>query len=339
MDAEAGLRIGIATFALLLACHPPALGQIGGLGGLQRAGDEQRTREEGTPEGRLRAIATGRVRVAALQAARVADPAAGDAAAAPGGALDLAREAWHLAELCDAAALDDPADPSFPPCMREHRALALEALAPFETMEGGAAGADEALFYLGWYRVVAGDPAGGGRALERLLAAHPDSAWVPEAVLLLGDAAFEAGDMAGALTRYDALEAHPRSPMRPYGRYKAAWCHFNLGAFVRAREVLGIAAEMTGPGSPWEDLHREVLRDYALFYSKEGEPAGALATFAALEEAAAAAMAERLAVHYRDDGRPLDAAAVLEALLARWPGGARAPAWKEQLEELRPRIE
>lgn len=109
---------------------------------------------------------------------------------------------------------------------------------------------------------------------ESLQASDPDAGlfWLQTAELLLGE-----GDAAGALRWYlasaGALEG---SAEATFARYRAAWCHYNLGQHDAAISMMqGVALSGVEPVGP------EGLADLVRFYTDAGRAAEGEAWFSA----------------------------------------------------------
>lgn len=67
------------------------------------------------------------------------------------------------------------------------------------------------------------DRRGGQTALEHLITRYPENPWLADALRLLGDEAFERGDLLLAQERYrDILRRRPESEWAPYARFRYA---------------------------------------------------------------------------------------------------------------------
>ena len=73
---------------------------------------------------------------------------------------------------------------------------------------------------------------------EVLIREHPDSAYTPEAQLLLGDYYFnQKQDLEKSTLHYEAVLRYPQSPASAAARYKLAWCKINVADFAGALKL------------------------------------------------------------------------------------------------------
>ena len=318
-----------------------ALGQVGGPGGFARVGDGRQV--DLSVAGYEAAVKMGRARLA-KSVERLAQMS-------PGEMPDerfrqmvaVGMEAWDVAELCQQA-LDSEVmakeleeagqmanavpgiklktfKSEFEKCVPELRKVAVDSLLRAVEENDDVEGLDEVIFRLGYFQSVAGDPSAGAKTMKSLLNNHPQSIYVPEAWLMIGEYLFDQQLVDQALIAYREVDKHKTARIRPYASYKAAWCLYNLGEFERAYKTLATTLDMCGPGSPWNHLYREVVRDVAMFYAglEEAVPENAVEEFQKLDKDNAQAMAQHLAAVYSDQGRSDDSLNVLEALATGFP--------------------
>jgi tetratricopeptide (TPR) repeat protein len=63
---------------------------------------------------------------------------------------------------------------------------------------------------------------------NEIISAYPDSDYVPESHLLMGDYYFnQKEDLEGSIAQYEAVLRYPDSPSAAIARYKLAWCRIN----------------------------------------------------------------------------------------------------------------
>lgn len=118
---------------------------------------------------------------------------------------------------------------------------------------------------------------------------HPNSHYVPEAHLLLGDFAIGKEDIEIAKRHYTAVLDHPDSPAVGIARYKLAWCHINNTDFKTAMDLFEAAVNSYQEGKEVDidtynhvDVRLESLIDMAYCYPehhKKALPKAALEYF------------------------------------------------------------
>jgi tetratricopeptide (TPR) repeat protein len=168
------------------------------------------------------------------------------------------------------------------------------------------------------------------RVLTWLVRNHPDSPHVPSAYVLIGDHHFGRDRALPALAAYQRGAAFEQAEIRPYARYKLAWCLYNLGEYGQAIDVMRAVALEGGEGTL--GLQEEAQRDLARFFADAGDWHGALRFYEGLgrPDLLRSAMAQ-VAASLRETGRPELAVRVLELLLVEQPRAVEAPAWQAEV--------
>lgn len=170
--------------------------------------------------------------------------------------------------------------------------------------------ADRVLYGYGAGLQQAGRPADARAVWQRLLRAYPQSAFVPDVQLGLGEAAFNDGDLAAAEALYQEAARATEARVRDYARYKLAWTHLNLG---RADDALaGFLAVATSASDP---LRREARKDLVRAYAEAGRADRALAFFQRVDRVRAGELTLALADRYVDLGKGADAAIAYRAAM------------------------
>lgn len=198
---------------------------------------------------------------------------------------------------------------------------------------------DAVLFYLGSNFLQYNQRTAAAQIYEELARSYPTSPFIPQAMLMLGEIAFEDGDLERALAYYELVIQTPDSSAYPYGLYKKAWCLYNLSRnrreFIRALETLYDAVNASrareAQGSSALSLTRQALRDVPLFYSEVYEGRVAPAFFDRIAPEMADDLLERLGRIYGDKAAYQDSNAVFRALIARHPESFRAVGWQTEV--------
>ena len=127
--------------------------------------------------------------------------------------------------------------------------------------------ADEATWYLGQTLTEAGQVEEGQAELTRLVKTWPQSAWVPDAFVLIGEYQFDQGQAVKALAAYQRAKAYKDHDKQVYAQRKYAWCLYNLGEPTQAlEEIEDILARAAAKDARALELRDEVISDYARFY-------------------------------------------------------------------------
>ncbi|MEZ4473543.1 MAG: hypothetical protein R3F60_22690 [bacterium] len=169
-------------------------------------------------------------------------------------------------------------------------------------------------------------------ALRRLVAEHPQHPLAAEALLIMGDDAFDRGDLAAAAQAWVPITQGPPTRATGLAWYKLGWVRVNQGDCKRALESFtrAIGAADAGPAAvdaigPQSDVdvRREALVDLTWCLSREVPPDQAVPfvqKLAADRGAYVAALA-RLADRFSLMDQAVGAIAVSRELLALGPDG------------------
>ena len=116
-----------------------------------------------------------------------------------------------------------------------------------------------------------------------------DSAYVPEAYLLLGDYFISKEDLEMSKRHYEAVLKYPQSPAVAIARYKLAWCHINKADYENAIKLFEEAVSTASVSNDHDidtykrvDIRLEALVDMAFCYTEcygKSTPQEALAYF------------------------------------------------------------
>jgi cellulose synthase operon protein C len=122
-----------------------------------------------------------------------------------------------------------------------------------------------------------------------ILKDFPNSKYVPESHLLLGDYAIGKEDIEIAKRHYSAVLEQPECPAAGIARYKLAWCEINNAEFGKAMALFEAAVNNSKTGQEVDidtyshvDVRLESLIDMAYCYPeryKKADPKAALAYF------------------------------------------------------------
>jgi tetratricopeptide (TPR) repeat protein len=339
----------ILLFACTVLIALPAAAQVGGPGGFERAKTVGGANTDLSVSGFRVSVKMGTARLSRITEALEEARRRHDSELERDLLVKLSLQSWDLAELClmalDSEVLAEEIEVAkgkgdsartaelatwkkeFEECAEVQRKASVDALQNLVSSYPDMEGIDEIIFRLGYLQALAGDPAAGSAIMARLIEEHPSSDFVPEAWLLIAEHLFDQSQMDKALEAYGKVDFFAQSRVRPYAKYKAAWTLYNLSRFPEALAALMEAVDMTGPGSHWQHLYRQVVLDTTFFYSQAGEPAKALAFFEKVDKKEAEVLTGRLAAVYADQGRLADSDTVLDSLIAARPDSDRLLAW------------
>ncbi|HET7500677.1 MAG TPA: tetratricopeptide repeat protein [Kofleriaceae bacterium] len=189
---------------------------------------------------------------------------------------------------------------------------------------------DDAVYYYAYTLEHAGHPEEARAAYEQLLRSYPGSRRVPDAYLALADAAFEAGQLADAETRYRKVLLFPGSSMYRYAQYKLGWVLLGQRKHQDALELFYQVA--LGTREPERQvLHRAARHDFVRAYAEVGRADRALVAFQRVEPGQPYAMLADLGDLYLDQGKFDRAISVFRALIAARPDDLRVCAWQHAI--------
>jgi len=145
---------------------------------------------------------------------------------------------------------------------------------------------------------------------RKIIKAYPDSSYVPETYLLLGDHYFKSQNLDMAQTHYTKIIQYSQSPAYAIAQYKLGWCYINRKDFLSAMNRFEAALKSSENQQTTDidtyrhvDIRMESLVDMAYCYVdcyKEHSPQTAIAYFESYAWSLASYMAslEKLAKRY-----------------------------------------
>ncbi|MEZ4239417.1 MAG: tetratricopeptide repeat protein [Myxococcota bacterium] len=140
---------------------------------------------------------------------------------------------------------------------RVERAYGRAIRAWSRALERPGPGAELAHLRLGTLLWSERDGEGAAEQLEEALLEGLAGDDAAKAQVVLGDLAFEAGDVAGAAPYYDEAVA-AGGPMADYARYKRAWCAYDLDDVEAAAADAVVLAQ--GDGAIADEARRDLAR-------------------------------------------------------------------------------
>ena len=134
---------------------------------------------------------------------------------------------------------------------------------------------DEVLFTMGYNLYESDKKPQGVKMYWELIKTHPDSRFVPDAYLAMGEHFFSNNDVFKARTAYDKALQFKDSKVYTFALYKLGWCDYNLGDYEKAldkfKKVVELAlVESQKPGGDRNkiQLREESLQDMVLCFSQ-----------------------------------------------------------------------
>ncbi|MFW6053352.1 MAG: tetratricopeptide repeat protein [Persicimonas sp.] len=181
---------------------------------------------------------------------------------------------------------------------------------------------DKVLFFLGTNLQQIGDQEDAMRVFRTLLGNYPNTEYKPNVLLSFGEYYFNNDQVEEAYDAYQKAAQFEDSSVYAYARYKAAWCLYNMDQKDRALDTFLEVIEhaRNNPDNPNSGaLIRQAQKDIVRTYAHIGNPKGAipfLKDLAGDEKKDWLGMAERLAIHYGDQGNTPDSTRMYKQLIA-----------------------
>lgn len=102
---------------------------------------------------------------------------------------------------------------------------------------------------------------------------YPDSAYVPDAYIQLGEHYFHANNAYKALLAYKKASTYKDSKQRAFALYKLGWCYYTIGEFGEAIDAMKrvVAATKKPQSASDTQLQDAALQDLVPFFRAAGE--------------------------------------------------------------------
>lgn len=176
---------------------------------------------------------------------------------------------------------------------------------------------DEVLYFYA-FELQSGGAGQRARAVsQRLIADHPQSKYVPDALLAFAEHFFNNNNLANAERYYDRVLAYPQARVHAYAQYKQGWVYLNLGRSADALDAFFKVNRSAGVKK--EALARAARNDFVRAYADVGKPQAAYQAFKRLDANDAMRLLDRLARLYADQGKYGDSMSVYRSLIKRAP--------------------
>ncbi|RME27547.1 MAG: hypothetical protein D6798_04285 [Deltaproteobacteria bacterium] len=196
--------------------------------------------------------------------------------------------------------------------------------------------ADEATFYLGSALADTGRRDEAVKEFNNLVRTYPDSEYVPDAYVLIGEYYFDKNNAYKALIAYQKAARYKDSPKYAFAMYKLAWCYYNVGEYGKAIDTMKAVvayslANQEGDKSKLT-LQEEALKDLVRFFADAGDLQEAIDYFNKLgKQDLIEAMLKRLANTYFENGEFEQAITTYRRLIAENPNSKKAPEYQNEI--------
>ncbi|HJN73595.1 MAG TPA: tetratricopeptide repeat protein [Myxococcota bacterium] len=199
--------------------------------------------------------------------------------------------------------------------------------------------ADEATFYLASALQDTGQRKDALKEFTRLVKTYPESGYVADAYVQIGEYYFDNNNAYKALLAYQKASAYRDSPKYSFALYKLAWCYYNVGEYGKAIDTMksvvaySMAAQQQGASKKGHiQLQDEALKDLVRFFADAGEMDEAYAYFNKLgKKDLIRAMLKRLASTYFEQGKFEQCIQTYRRLIAEDPNSPDAPEYQNEI--------
>lgn len=206
--------------------------------------------------------------------------------------------------------------------------------------------ADEATFYLASAYQDIGQPDEAVKEFTRLVRTYPQSQWVPDSYVMIGEYYFDRNNAYKALVAYQKAAAYRESDKYAFSLYKLAWCYYNVGEYGKAIDTMktvvahamslettqGTSADQAKAKQSKLTLQDEALKDLVRFFADAGEMDEAYAYFNKLgKKDLIRSMLKRLAQTYFEQGKFEQCIQTYRRLISEDPQSKEAPEYQNEI--------
>ncbi|MBN1335249.1 MAG: tetratricopeptide repeat protein [Deltaproteobacteria bacterium] len=199
--------------------------------------------------------------------------------------------------------------------------------------------ADEATYYLATALLDTEKPDDAVREYTRLVRTYPESKWVPDAYVSIGEYYFDRNNAFKALVAYQKAAAYRDSDKYAFALYKLAWCFYNVGEYGKAIDTMKTVVAQSQPTAEGGrantkkiQLQEEALKDLVRFFADAGEMDEAYAYFNKLgKKELIRSMLKRLASTYFEQGKFEQCIQTYRRLIAEDPQSKDAPDYQNEI--------
>jgi len=168
--------------------------------------------------------------------------------------------------------------------------------------------ADQATFYLGSAYKDLGNEDKAVDAFKRLVKLYPQSQFLPDAYVLIGEYYFSVKEEAfPALKAYLKASTFTDSPKYSFALYKLGWCYYNVGDYRKAIDTMKRVVDYSlsqEQNQSQIQLQDEALKDLVRFFADADEMEEAIAYFNSLgRKELVRATLKRLASMFYEQGK------------------------------------
>jgi tetratricopeptide (TPR) repeat protein len=198
--------------------------------------------------------------------------------------------------------------------------------------------ADEATFYLATALQDTGNRPDGIQYFKTLVRSYPDSVFVPDAFVQIGEYYFDENNAYRALQAYQKAAKFRNSEKFGFALYKLSWCYYNVAEFGKAIDTMKRVVALEGSETDASkkktaiQLSEEALKDLVRFFADAGDMDGAIQYFTQLGKTdLIRSMLKRLASTYLEQGKFEQTIQTYRRLIARDPNAADTPDYQDEI--------
>ena len=198
--------------------------------------------------------------------------------------------------------------------------------------------ADEATYYLASALQDIGRREEAVQEFTRLVRTYPESKFIPDAYVQIGEYYFDKNNAYKALIAYQKAARYKDSDKYAFAKYKLAWCYYNVGEYGKAIDTMKSVVAYSMTQQEGQDdkkrltLQDEALKDLVRFFADAGEMDEAYAYFNKLgKKDLIRAMLKRLASTYFEQGKFEECIQTYRRLIAEDPQSEDAPEYQNEI--------
>jgi len=140
-------------------------------------------------------------------------------------------------------------------------------------------GMDEVYFFMAYNLIAIGRDADATNYYKKLVREFPQSGYVPDSWMAIGDYYFSHNNVYDALPAYEEVLRYQASKVFGFAKYKIGWCYYNLGKYRKAidtfKSVVAWSQDQQASGKSQITLMDEALKDLVMAFAEDGSVAEA----------------------------------------------------------------
>lgn len=163
---------------------------------------------------------------------------------------------------------------------------------------------------------------------DRLLKNFPQSRFAAEAHLAFADYYVEAGQLADAEARYQAVLKFPKSAAYAYASYRLGWLQYDQVRYEDALAMFFTAVQLTKDDGSQTPIHAAAKVGFVEAYAQVGKVDKAAQAFARVDPTGSLDMLQTLAARSADAGKAAEAVFLYQELIKSAPTNPHVCQWQ-----------